>query len=493
VLYGSGAYAGVINIMTKKDDEKSEAMLAASYGSFDTRAIEAYAAQHVKGAHMMAAAKATDSNGWDFSAFDVANNPKNFATDNFAEGGIVSADYKNFSVNLFKGKDKYKSLHFISLLPVLSFSMERSFADIGYTHHILSDDWTAQYNVTYSRFDWLGQQNSEDVIGETSIRGKLADKVGVLFGGTAEHHNSGLGNPNRINTVWYSGYAQLDYAPLDWLKLLGGVQVNKPQGVDENYSPRFAAVANFNENWGAKAMYGEAFRSPYFNETDAFRAPPGGNPNAPGRFVGNPDLVPETIKTTEGQVFYHRNNIDAALTVFNSKTEDLIVIVPGFVSTAMNVGEVEFYGLELEGKLRLTDAIHAQGSVTYQTNKDQNGVENSTLAPNWSAKAGVSYEKGGYRFGVFDSYFGEPTQLNEIAPNANANPNADAYHIMTLNAEADIREVTGRENIPDISVGLFVDNALDDDITYPDYNTRALNSYPTHAGRAVYGTVKIRF
>jgi len=76
VLYGSGAYAGVINIMTKKDDEKSEAMLAASYGSFDTRAIEAYAAQHVKGAHMMAAAKATDSNGWDFPPLTWRTIPK---------------------------------------------------------------------------------------------------------------------------------------------------------------------------------------------------------------------------------------------------------------------------------------------------------------------------------------------------------------------------------------------------------------------------------
>ena len=484
VLYGSGAYAGVINVMTKKGTEEGEASLEASYGSFDTRSVEGYAAQNVKGARMMAAVKSMSSEGWDYSAFDVMNNPKNFETDHFAQGGIVSAEYKNVSLNLFKGKNKYKSLNFPNILSASYFSMERTFADIGFNHKILSDDWKAQYNVTYNRFDWRGQQNSEDILAETNVSGRLTDSLGVMLGATAEHHNAGLTMPNRISTNWYTGYAQLDYAPLDWLKLVSGIQVNKPEGIDENYSPRFAAIANFTENWGVKAMYGEAFRSPYFNETDRI---------VPGRFVGNPDLSPETIKTTEGQVFYHENRFDAALTVFNSKTEDLIIVVPGAPATGANVGEVEFTGVELEGKARITDAIHVKGSVTWQTNEDQNGVDNTTLAPNWTAKAGVSYEKDGYRFGVFDSYFGEPTQLRELAPNTNANPDADAYHKVTLNAEADLREVTGRKNLPDLTVGLFVDNALDEDIRYPDFNTRQLSSVPNYSGRAVYATVKIRF
>jgi len=47
----------------------------------------------------------------------------------------------------------------------------------------------------------------------------------------------------------------------DWLKLVAGMQMNKPEDIKNDFSPRLGAILNFNNHWGAKLLYGEAFRS----------------------------------------------------------------------------------------------------------------------------------------------------------------------------------------------------------------------------------------
>ena len=39
------------------------------------------------------------------------------------------------------------------------------------------------------------------------------------------------------------------------------MQMNKPEDIKNDFSPRLGAILNFNNHWGAKLLYGEAFRS----------------------------------------------------------------------------------------------------------------------------------------------------------------------------------------------------------------------------------------
>jgi outer membrane cobalamin receptor len=140
---------------------------------------------------------------------------------------------------------------------------------------------------------------------------------------------------------------------------------------------------NFNPHWGMKVLYGEAFRSPDNVETDA---------NIPViNLFGNPDLKPEMITTVDVQTFYHQENAQLALTYFYSRQEDLSVRVRdptaddaslGF-GTFRNEGSLTIEGLELEGKIALLENWFITGGLTYQQNRDADGVEDYTREPHW--------------------------------------------------------------------------------------------------------------
>ncbi|MCP5105581.1 MAG: TonB-dependent receptor [bacterium] len=67
-----------------------------------------------------------------------------------------------------------------------------------------------------------------------------------------------------------SAYAQLDYKPVEVLKLIVGIQVNKPHKGDMDIVPRLGAILNLGKEFGIKALYGQAFRSPSPVEINIF-------------------------------------------------------------------------------------------------------------------------------------------------------------------------------------------------------------------------------
>jgi len=69
--------------------------------------------------------------------------------------------------------------------------------------------------------------------------------------------------------------------------------------------------------------------------------------------------------------------------------------------------------VELEGRTEVYEGINLVGNLSYQGNKTNNGIADSTFAPTIMAKAGVNYERiYGMNIGIFNSYIGTSTDLN---------------------------------------------------------------------------------
>ncbi len=111
--------------------------------------------------------------------------------------------------------------------------------------------------------------------------------------------------------------------------------------------------------WRGWASWGRAFKAPSFNELFF-----------PG--FGNPDLEPETSRTTELGLRYAGARLQAGITAFRTRVDDLIdsVQVAPFVFQARNIDEARIRGLELELEAG-RGPWNALAHLTWQHTEDQ--------------------------------------------------------------------------------------------------------------------------
>ena len=287
------------------------------------------------------------------------------------------------------------------------------------------------------------------------------------------------------------------------MKLDAGGQLNKAGGSALNFVPRLNLVANINEKFYAKLMYGQAFRSPalverYLNSKVVHSG------FVPPLVGGGSTLSPETITTAEFQLAYKFSTVQLTATYFNSQQNDIIgnsspsdslVIANAgqigkklFAPKKINNGSLASQGIELEGKATASKNLYVTTSLSLfdvEKGKPQ-GI------PTMMFKLGITYElrKLGLQTGLFNSYYNAGDAITVRYPTAN--PAVAAYNLMTLNVNWDMKKLyTGRK--PDVLISLFVDNLLDEAVYYPELQRRVINSIPGRSGRGFYVSVKVGF
>jgi outer membrane receptor protein involved in Fe transport len=180
---------------------------------------------------------------------------------------------------------------------------------------------------------------------------------------------------------------------------------------------------------------------------------------------------------------------------YTSKHDDLIVRERiNLVTTLVNDNEMNYHGVELEYKHLFTEHWSLQGNTSYQSNENDLGEKETTLRPNWMIKSGLNYSASHYNVGIFASYFDEPTQISELYPDViEVNPTADAYVLVTANMNVNLKPVLKSKNIKSANLALLINNLLDEEIYYPDFNRKLVNSLPHGDGRAAYLTLTLGF
>jgi outer membrane cobalamin receptor len=489
VLYGTNAFSGVINIVTKKPTEKMDASITGGYGSFNTAFTSASASQKVDDVELLVAGRALNSTGWNFEAKDLRGVPGSQDYDKNNYGYLGQGSYKDLTLTGFSGRINEDVLVGITGLwsaKNKTSDWERNFFDAQYEHD-LNQTWKTRLNFTLNNVNGDSQgrlRSFNDFLFEPSLYGKLFDRVNTVAGFTYLKQEGNLITENTpYSNDRFSTYLQGDYSPMEFLKLIGGVQVNKQQGLDYNFSPRGGAIVNFNPNTGLKLLYGEAYRS----ATGAEQLPTAVSPPAFG-------LKPEINSTFDAQLFYSTPKYYTAFTYYRTHLSDAIVTVSDPLGIkSVNAGSIDYQGIELEGKAAITPHLDFTGSVSRQFNEDDTGNTEIGRVPQLMVKTGAAYNwEKGYSLGLFNNHYSD---AGTIAGARMLNPPASGYDFLTLNASMNVRKVTGLSGIPDIKINLYGDNLLKNDLVFfPVMGAgTAINTLPILPGRAFYGSVSVRY
>jgi outer membrane receptor protein involved in Fe transport len=433
VLYGTCAYTGVVNIISKTDEvERFEA--SARYGSYNTFVGEITGGAKIGDLKISGGSYIYNTSGWPFTARGESDvnaagqflrNPTTVSYFSRNFGANLKAEYKGFTLTGYYGSVLQADMNANPTWAATTATataanpieraneINRLIIDLGYAAQVTSI-WNTSLNITYNNLFYRFfrpvntvleddiRRYTNDVVVEWTNYIKPIDKLNILVGaltntqtgyalglttksnGTTFALTSGR-NPDpfftipNYNQTWFTGYFQADYRFLnDKLKLVAGGQLNQVTNIPLDFVPRLGAVANITDELRIKVLYGAAFRSASAFERETFSLP---------NIVGNRNLNPERINTLEAQVSYTTPDFDIALTYFNSNQTDIIrrtfpgdrtnppfVIAPSrdttFVPTFRNLGRLLTQGFELEGKWIITPALNLFGSMSYKVSSN---------------------------------------------------------------------------------------------------------------------------
>jgi outer membrane receptor for ferrienterochelin and colicin len=493
VLYGSNAFTSVINIITNDNIEKKSIGARGVVGSFGTLGGSVFGTFVKNDLKAKFSAKAESVGGWDYTAQTAHPNPtlpnlpidKKYGRQN--TGIAANVLFKGLSLSVFYSKDDQEIL---GIIPYASWEgmnkISRLFLNLGYTYKI-SKSWEASVNLANNSSDCrlnddaqvpFDHQENSDYMAELTVNGELLKNLNLVVGGVIDTRNkNNIGDNDAIpityNQTHLSGYVQIDYRPVEKIKLITGAQLNKPDLGEIDVVPRVGGIINFTDYLGLKTLYASAFRSPW--PIEQFLS----NPNV----IGNPNLNPEKINTLDIQLFYTSKRAEGSITFFNSVyTNSVTRGILDSVLTYINQGELNMNGFELEGKLTVSSNIFITGSATIQNNVDEETV--AVYIPDFMGKLGIFYTTNfGLTAGVYNTYFAKPRENNgEIL-----NPEATAMNLLSINLNYKLPI-----SLP-VELSIYGKNLLNKTYHFTEFGRGWVNTLPMQPGAAIYGKIGLAF
>jgi outer membrane receptor for ferrienterochelin and colicins len=497
VLYGTNAFSSVINVVTKVTDEHFMSISALG-GPDGTKGINGNGMFSVGDVKVALAGRHMDKGERPIN-YKIANttdpsNPTNYLLNLRDKSTSAFADIQYKKLRGTFLQDHYEASHFNNTNNALQNggaenTFMKRFGNIGYGLSA-AKNWDMDINATatYAVFETDPStaivRRSTDVVGEWTNHITLNQSARIVAG-ALYNYNKGYstvtGNvTSDLNRGALAVYSQLDYWVIKTLKLIGGFQANKVDGIDLKVVPRAGAVWYPISNLSVKALYGQAFRAPTLYETDV---------DSP-YLVGNPDLKPEGVTSVDMGVSYQGGKFQVGANYFRNKQTNIISsarVTTGETRLVyQNLGAITFEGVELEGKYYILNNLFFTGSALYQQNVNNKDVWSTTNVSSYGAKAGLSYEwSKGLTVSLFNVYQGKPGNIYKPIATT-VSPAAKEYNVLNLYASLDMFKVFNWNKKH--SVALFVqgDNILDSDVWIPSSGTTVATTYPLNVGRTVY-------
>ncbi|MDE1462968.1 TonB-dependent receptor plug domain-containing protein [Spartinivicinus poritis] len=499
VLYGSNAFSGIVNIKTKAGTSFDDT-ISFSYGSFATKSANLQGSTSFAEGWLTGAVHTTDFTGDEFSDIkDLTGQTDNYPMGGQGSSAVFVMDFNNFKVNGYISDAERDNLLADFRFPAEQVRSRRTSINLSHNWD-LSENWSFRSHYGYfSDFADLfiatnGLTNEVDGTLhslEFNLHGQLNQQTNLLLGINPLYSKGDFaeGSLSGDWSTWQIGiFSQIDYQWFDWLKLVGGLQLNRPKELSIDTSPRAGLIFNFKNGLHGKLLYGQAYRNGesinrYFDGSLA---------------TANSSLKPETIETYDAQIAYQAEHYHIALTYYHSRITNIHkpVFLPSLNKfQTINSGSVEFDGVELEATWQLTKTLRLITNASYQTNKNNAGINDSTFIPNLMAKLGIAYESPkGFSVALFDNYFDDPTPLDAVTNTAqNNNPKANSHHLVTANLVFNLGKLFDKPQLANTTFSLYIDNLLDEEIFFPNYSTQTVNTSPNYQGRAIYGTIQVTF
>jgi outer membrane receptor protein involved in Fe transport len=435
-IYGSSAFFGVVNVITKKGRDLDGAEISAQLGSQEMhQGRVSYGKRFGENFEVVASGAIYRSGGARnlyYPEFDqrISDNPR------AANDGIVDGADGEEAMRLF-GSVRYRDLTLSAFastrtreVPTASFGSvfnsgleqttdERAYVDVAYARTFGSIDLRG--HLFYDRYAYDGDyptdyaQPGEPPLVVLSKDETLGEWLGAewmlsrrlferhtLLAGIEYRENLNARQRNYDETIapaYYldvnarsrvlSAFVQGDVALHDRLRLNAGVRLDHyPDSFGATFNPRVALIYNPWDKTVLKALYGRAFRAPNAYESDYY--------SEQAEYVR---LTPERIGTYElvyEQNFDRRHRM--TLSGYRYQVRDLITQVEnnGHIHFD-NLDQVRASGVELEGEGRYSNGLRVRASYALQRTHDASTDAELTSSPRHLAKLNLAVPLWGER------------------------------------------------------------------------------------------------
>jgi len=520
VIYGTNASAGVINVILKKDVDRT--MVSARGGGQGLWNGELDYSKKLDQGHVFAAASIQGmADGYD------AEYPETVLVFPFSTGVDENLDPFPTSGEIVKKEEyfnavaglKYGSFNFLGNVfkstqnglggaPLI---FQRN--DLIYRGYLLHGDWTyehdafdvnifADHNVFFLELDidnFLGTIDSETNI-VTSTDGKqqyvdpyennsrsrfgatgsikLSERGSIFMGVENEIRRAGEYHKTddedaflalqseKTSVSEFSVFGQLDLTFNRFRTVLGARFVDN-EFAGSRVSPRASLIFNIDEKQSIKLLYSEGFNSPVISQQDLI---------IPFVVEGNPDLEAELIRTTDLAYSYAGSTRIFIINGYFISTDNVIDrVLPegGQQPQYTNTAGFERWGAEVDfqetrGALKLFSNL----AYNHEGNTEIDQDPFARFVPKFTFNLGARYQLGeNHVLGIAERFWSERGEV-------------DGQNITNLN-------YTYKRGKYGFLINLY--NVFDQDIQNPDVNSNRISSIPSGAGRSFYAGVKYEF
>lgn len=484
VLYGTNAYHGVINIITKKAKSNGwRGEQKVSFGSFNSKILDGSYQYQLDNLQLSLNLLHADEDGWSADMYDPQLQQV-YSRDVFREERTVHIDlsYKQFSfshyysrqerfANFWDGPEE-NFIPWVKVHPVGVTNFDYRFD--------IAESWQLASHLTLHRktLEWSSNGLADELVRlkfplesnlfEMNLFGNIGEDKQLLLGFSREDRkvvdSFTIPDTNEDYASFYVQFKQQLNEQLSYM--LGGQYVTTVNLKDDpnnksDVVPRFGLIYDFNPNFAVKLLYGEAYRHPQSGERFI---------DSPGVQKGSPTIDAERISTSELQFYYQSRSQLLNLTLYQSDEADLIRLVPSddplYALENKNEGERQSKGIELEYKYRPDGDWQLEFAWAWQQSENADGLKQTTLMPDSSWKLGVSYFLNHWQLGLFNVHYGDFQNTRLLNPDAEAiNPAADSFDWLTLKAATQIARF---DNAHTLELSLELKNILDKKIYFPN-------------------------
>ncbi len=479
-LYGTNAFAGVINVITKDASDIDGCEMEGGVGNWDTQS------------HHLLCGKEKKSAGFVFFANYYNSEGDKHERDRKGESTDRRDPKKQIELNLkgYWGDFTFGVKHLWYDWEYLMYpdsrdrydDWENSFFHIGYSKS-LSDQLHLMVSSYYNLFDHntekrkrkndsltkvADRQERTDVFGAgiqvdynpfknhfitagIEYEREMADKLLETYYKTddpdQEEQTARWAEPARPHNSNWGLYLEDTYKILPWINIVAGVRYDKHEEYGGALSPRGAIILKPAENLVTKILYGQAFRAPSYREMYIREDNDENN--------GNRNLDPEYIRTAELNVSYapmKQMKLDVSLffqeiddAIGSRETED--------GSMYDNLGEIDIHGIEPGIEVELFNKkLTAFANYTYYFKAEDDNGDNLPNIARQMANVGLNIKTGKYlTINTTLSYVGrrnKPDDYQGQVDDADRKDNLGGYERVDL-------VLTGRNLPVDISLGVY--------------------------------------
>lgn len=511
-IYGSGAFNGVINVISRNlHDQESGTELAAAVGGDGRRSANVLTSHTIESWKVNAYGNFNQDDGQDYLVLDETassrmetNDPRNEASLNIdldngttrIQGAHYYLDSDNFytAEAIFNGFNTYK----------------QQFKQLGVDHQLLSSNSletkvSLSYVETEQDFNALvlpagylaaiSEPSSNDPF---LAHGRLAGKTWRV--GIANDLNLDEGSSIQFGADWRRNeetdakantnydlgqlargefpinfygnfvhstpigqmksqdagalYGQWLYDTNERTRLTLGSRFDYYDEVGRHISPRIGVVHQFQQNQTVKLLYGEAFRAPSLSEMGLRNNP---------LLVGNPELDYEIVKTWDliWQGTWHETSV-VVNGFYNRYHQPIVAGLLGSTRTYINGEDESTEGVSLEVSHQITDHWLARISATHFIDLPDSAFREAEEIGSLT----INYSKAQWNWSIATIYQGERNYLYTTSQQETL----DAYWVTTSKLRYNLDK--------HISLSLAIKNLTDEEYSTPSQGAGIIGGVP---------------